>query len=204
MFNLDDDQVVQQYKFPQTQYKSSSSLFITPIVDVRDATPGTANTCPNTMVYIADVTGFGLIVYDLQQNRSWRIQNKFFYPNPHFGTFTIAGESFDLMDGIFGLAVSPKTGQRSISSGSGNRLPNHSYRLPSYSSRPNSGICSAFPLTSYVYNLVYASLCFYVRFYFGHILLKIYIQLLKQEVVESVYYTSTPSPPPLKTQFRCV
>lgn len=31
-----------------------------------------------------------------------------FYPYPNFGTFTIAGESFDLMDGIFGLALSPR------------------------------------------------------------------------------------------------
>lgn len=31
-----------------------------------------------------------------------------FYPYPSFGTFTIAGESFDLMDGIFGLAISPR------------------------------------------------------------------------------------------------
>jgi Major royal jelly protein len=31
-----------------------------------------------------------------------------FYPYPNYGTFTIAGESFDLMDGVLGMAVSPK------------------------------------------------------------------------------------------------
>lgn len=31
-----------------------------------------------------------------------------FYPYPNYGTFTIAGESFDLMDGLFALALSPK------------------------------------------------------------------------------------------------
>lgn len=31
-----------------------------------------------------------------------------FYPYPSYGTFTIAGESFDLMDGVFGLALTPK------------------------------------------------------------------------------------------------
>lgn len=74
------------------------------MVDVRDPT----GTCANTMVYIADVSGHAIMVYDLRQNKSWRTQNKFDYPYPNYGTFTIAGESFDLMDGIFGLAVSSK------------------------------------------------------------------------------------------------
>lgn len=52
--------------------------------------------------------GFGLLVYDSQANRSWRVQNKLFYPNPDYGTHTVAGESFDLMDGVFGLALTPR------------------------------------------------------------------------------------------------
>lgn len=32
--------------------------------------------CENTKVYIADVSGFGLVVYDLAKKKSWRIQNK--------------------------------------------------------------------------------------------------------------------------------
>lgn len=61
------------------------------------------------MVYIADVSGFGVMVYDYQRNVAWRTQNKYFYPNPDNGTFTIAGESFDLMDGVLGMALSPKS-----------------------------------------------------------------------------------------------
>lgn len=106
-FDLDTDRVVLQYKIPAAQYRVGSSLFITPVVDVRDATPGTASTCPNTMVYMADVNGAGLLVYDTLRNRSWRVQNKYLYPSPHAGTFTLAGESFDLMDGVFGLALTP-------------------------------------------------------------------------------------------------
>lgn len=60
------------------------------------------------MVYIADVNGFGVIVYDYRRNVAWRTQNKYFYPNPDNGTFTIRGESFDLMDGVFGMALSRK------------------------------------------------------------------------------------------------
>lgn len=63
------------------------------------------NVCSKTKVYIPDVNAFALIVYDFETNKSWKIQNKLFYPNPNFGTFTIADESFDLMDGIFGIAM---------------------------------------------------------------------------------------------------
>lgn len=60
-------------------------------------------------MYIADVTGFGVVVYDFQRNVAWRTQNKYYYPNPDNGTFTIRGESFDLMDGVLGMSLSRKT-----------------------------------------------------------------------------------------------
>lgn len=104
VFNLDTDTLIHRYRFPENQFKSGVSLFLTPVLDVKDPPPGR---CLDTKVYIADVTGFGLIVYDSRANRSWRVQNKLFYPNPNYGTHTIAGESFDLMDGIFGLALTP-------------------------------------------------------------------------------------------------
>lgn len=144
VFNLRNDKLVRRYKFPKTQY-SDASLYITPVrfvqsrlltrsiisvrwqvLDTKDAAP--LGRCSDTKVYIADVTGFALIVYDYVTNKSWKIQNKLvrhkaglknrliftlypppqFYPYPNFGTFTIAGESFDLMDGIFGLAITPR------------------------------------------------------------------------------------------------
>lgn len=73
-------------------------------MDVRN----TARFCADTMVYIADVDGFGIVVYNNQEHTAWRFENKLTYPNPDYGTFTIAGESFDLMDGIFGMALTPK------------------------------------------------------------------------------------------------
>lgn len=61
------------------------------------------------MAYIADVNSHSILVYDHANDRSWRVQNKLFYPCPAYGTYTIAGESFDLMDGVFALALSPRT-----------------------------------------------------------------------------------------------
>lgn len=118
VFNLKSDALVHRYRFPKGHYKPGVSLFVTPIVDVRDPPP--YGYCHNTMVYIADVTGFGIVVYDSSINNSWRIHNKYLYPYPEFGTYTIAGESFDLMDGVLGMAISPKN-TNSYPSGGGYR-----------------------------------------------------------------------------------
>lgn len=42
------------------------------IIDVCDPFPGS---CSNTKAYIADVTGFALIVYDSMTDSSWRVRN---------------------------------------------------------------------------------------------------------------------------------
>lgn len=103
VFDLRTDHLIWRYRFPSSQY-DSTSLFITPIVDVSD--PGS---CKKVKVYIADVTGFALLVYDSWLNKSWRIRHSSFYPISTYSKFTIAGQSFDLMDGLFSLALSPKS-----------------------------------------------------------------------------------------------
>lgn len=101
-FSLRTNKVLSQYKFPKEQFKDDS-LFVTLVADNRD----TGDKCRDTFVYIADVTGHGLLVYDHRNSRSWRITNNLFYPYPPHGTFHIKGDTFDLMDGILGLALSP-------------------------------------------------------------------------------------------------
>lgn len=76
------------------------------VVDV--ATPANDANCANTKVYIADVSGYAILVYDWKQNRAWKVQNQNMNPNRYFSRFTIAGQSFDLQDGVFGLALSPR------------------------------------------------------------------------------------------------
>ncbi|XP_041978077.1 protein yellow-like isoform X2 [Aricia agestis] len=97
-FDLDTDRLVFRHKIDKAQ--TPTSLFITPVVDVRES-------CGDTYVYVADVTGYGLLVVDVMRNRSWRVTHRLFYPFPSYGTFTIDGESFDLMDGVIGMALSP-------------------------------------------------------------------------------------------------
>ncbi|XP_063697949.1 protein yellow-like [Culicoides brevitarsis] len=104
IFNLRNDKLIHRYKFPYSVLQDTSIL-VTPIVNVHDPPPGK---CRDTQVYIADVTTYHVIVYDMRTRRSWRTANKLFYPHPTWGTFVIAGETFDLMDGIVGMALSPK------------------------------------------------------------------------------------------------
>ncbi|XP_015591230.1 protein yellow isoform X2 [Cephus cinctus] len=101
-FSLTSNRLLRRYRFPRDHFKDDS-IYVTVIVDVRDP----EGFCRDTFVYIADVTGFALIVYDMYNNQSWRIHNNLFYPYPQYGTFNIKDDSFDLMDGILGLALSP-------------------------------------------------------------------------------------------------
>jgi len=56
---------------------------------------------------LADPTSKAIVVYDVVGQNSWRIENKFTYPDAKFGTHTVAGESFELLDGPLALAVTP-------------------------------------------------------------------------------------------------
>ncbi|XP_067616898.1 dopaminechrome tautomerase [Eurosta solidaginis] len=97
--------VLHRYRLPLGIYKPKISRFVTPYVDIADPAPW--GSCQKAFVYMADPTGNGFVVYDVSNRRSWRIENKYTYPDPDFGTHTIAGESFELMDGTFSFAATP-------------------------------------------------------------------------------------------------
>lgn len=101
-FDLKTNQLIHRYEIPRANYEDQST-FVTPIVEVRSR----ENQCRDTFLYLADCSAFTLIVYDVAKGRSWKIKNMNMYPDPNFGTYNIAGESFDLMDGILGMGLSP-------------------------------------------------------------------------------------------------
>lgn len=86
---------------------------VTPIVVVDDP-PSLGGTCRRTMLYIADVTG-SIIVFDYYLSKTstlkptWVTQNKYMFPVPIYSDFIVAKETFNFMDGVLGMAVSPKT-----------------------------------------------------------------------------------------------
>lgn len=62
------------------------SLSFIQVVDVKQGD------CYDTYVYVADVTGYGMVAVDVARERSWRITHRLFFPFPSRGTFTIDGK----------------------------------------------------------------------------------------------------------------
>lgn len=104
IFDLSTDELQNRYVFPDDQLTNTSEL-ITIVVNVEIH-------CWNTYAYIADDLGYGLLVYSLNKNSSFRIDNKRFAPEEQYTNLTIAGVSFTLDDGLFGMAVTPEIVQR--------------------------------------------------------------------------------------------
>lgn len=112
VFNLNTNAKLFTYFLADKDYNLRISNLVTPIVVLGDPTP--AGTCRKTMLYIADVTG-SIIVFDYclsltyTVKPTWVAQNKYMYPEAKYSDFLLAGESFNFMDGVLGMAVSPKT-----------------------------------------------------------------------------------------------
>ncbi|XP_034942656.1 major royal jelly protein 1-like [Chelonus insularis] len=103
IFDLFTDRLIHKYIIPSSQTFGEASL-VTPIIELVNGT------CNNAILYVADVSENGLVIYNLIQNRSWRLNNtqgNAFGPDPDGMNITIAGESFDLTDGILGMALTP-------------------------------------------------------------------------------------------------
>jgi hypothetical protein len=61
---------------------------------------------PNdAFVYIADTVAFAIIVIDLSRETAWRVVDKTIFPSPEAGTFNVARETFELMDGVLGMTL---------------------------------------------------------------------------------------------------
>lgn len=100
VFDLYTDNLIMKYVFPDDVLEVDS-LLVTIALDTRSIH------CRDTFAYIADVSGFGLIVFDSKAHHSWRVRSNYFYPYPLHGTINVAGSEFDLMDGVVGLALGP-------------------------------------------------------------------------------------------------
>ncbi|KDR24270.1 protein yellow-like isoform X2 [Zootermopsis nevadensis] len=99
-FDLNTDEMILRYRIPDSQAKQNS-LFTNIVVDVRQGK------CDKAYVYMTDSWRFGLVVYSLQEDRSWRIDHHLFYPDPIASSYTLHGVNWRWTDGIFGIALSP-------------------------------------------------------------------------------------------------
>lgn len=105
IFDLRTDRLIHKFVIPDYQTFSGKASLVTPIVEI-------GKTCLDAYLYIADVEQNGIEIYDLKYDRSWRLNNtrgNAFGPDPETEAMfiTIAGEQFDLTDGVLGMSLSP-------------------------------------------------------------------------------------------------
>ncbi|CAH0560780.1 unnamed protein product [Brassicogethes aeneus] len=101
IFDLKTNQRLRRYEFRPED--TNANTFIASIaVDL-------GKSCDDAYAYFSDELGYGLIVYSWKDNKSWRFQHSFFYPDPLRGDFTIDGLNFQWFEeGIFGMSLTPR------------------------------------------------------------------------------------------------
>ncbi|KAJ8687631.1 hypothetical protein QAD02_023425 [Eretmocerus hayati] len=102
VYDLFTDKLISKMEIPDnvSRNRSGEGLLITPIIETH------GENCNHPAVYMADVDGRGLIVWN--DGRFVRVESPSFSPDAKYSNFSIAGETFNLSDGIFGLALSPE------------------------------------------------------------------------------------------------
>lgn len=103
IFDLQTDTLVREYTFPRESLRPNSLLTNLVIDEVKGI-------CDNAFVYITDTAGPGLVIFDASNNTSWRVLHASMFPHPDYTIYQIGDESFELMDGIVGIAYSPRLG----------------------------------------------------------------------------------------------
>ncbi|CAB3381794.1 Hypothetical predicted protein [Cloeon dipterum] len=75
---------------------------------------GTCGSPKDAFLYIADTASFAIIVADLSTDQSWRIIQKTVLPDPDASTFHVGKETFEMMNGVMGMALSMKRIKRAL------------------------------------------------------------------------------------------
>ncbi|XP_059052323.1 protein yellow-like [Achroia grisella] len=99
IFDLNTDQLLHRY-FLKPEDMKEDSFFANIVVDVDK------NTCDNAFAYLSDLGGYGVVVYSLKQDASWRVSHHYFFFEPLFGSYNVAGIKFHWTDGVFSVALS--------------------------------------------------------------------------------------------------
>ncbi|KAK5649710.1 hypothetical protein RI129_000739 [Pyrocoelia pectoralis] len=99
IMDLWTDRILQRYELKASDITNRTSL-ATMIVDV------IPTSCNSAFAYMPDLSGFGVVVYSFEENRSWRVSHDYFMPDSQARDFTIGNVNFQLNDGIFSISLS--------------------------------------------------------------------------------------------------
>ncbi|XP_020300265.1 protein yellow [Pseudomyrmex gracilis] len=102
VFDLKTDQVVRHITFPREVLRPNT-LLTNVIID-----ESSAKTCDDVFLYMTDTLGPGILVFDGNRNRSWRVVHSSMYPNPDQAMYKIGSVTFEFLDGVVGIAFSPR------------------------------------------------------------------------------------------------
>ncbi|KAH9639584.1 hypothetical protein HF086_008642, partial [Spodoptera exigua] len=90
IFDLKTDQLIHRYQCKASDMKEDS-FFANIVVDVNK------DTCDDAYAYIPDLGGYGVVVYSLKQDDSWRISHHYFHFEPLAGSYNVSGIEYRTM-----------------------------------------------------------------------------------------------------------
>lgn len=99
IIDLLTDKIIKKFFLKASDVREASNL-ASITIDV------TSRTCDDAYAYIPDLGGYGLIVYSLKKDESYRVAHNYFYLENNRGDFYVGGVKFQWNDGIFSIALS--------------------------------------------------------------------------------------------------
>ncbi|GLH01639.1 Protein yellow [Gryllus bimaculatus] len=100
VFQLRTNKLLVRHRFQTPEASCDEALLLTVATEQLDAQCGN-----DAYAYVADAGAYALFSL-----RSWRVASDLFFPDVNAREFSVAGTSMTLMDGVLGLAVSPRVG----------------------------------------------------------------------------------------------
>lgn len=107
VFDLRTDRQILRYELKESDLPANN----TP-TGLASITVDTSNGCANAFAYIPDLTTFGIVVFSLRENDSWRVTHSYMHFNPLAVNLRIAGQRFQWSDGIFSIALGQPDSRR--------------------------------------------------------------------------------------------
>ncbi|XP_050424662.1 uncharacterized protein LOC126835860 [Adelges cooleyi] len=102
IFDLNTDRLLRQFTVTSDLRRSDGSTWFPGLLVDADR-----QACDRAFAYLPDI-GWGMVVYNFQTNRAWRLEHHYFYFDPLSTIFNINGVRLEWTDGVFGLALSER------------------------------------------------------------------------------------------------
>lgn len=104
IFNLENDQLLRRYEFPEDQIESASSRK-TALGRVELAMKG--NRCNSTIAYISDFYQPAILVYSFEEDTSWRIKHPTFAVEDSWSKFSFGANNIIIPYGVHSITITP-------------------------------------------------------------------------------------------------